>query len=102
MEEETHPGCYIIGGVLVLVLLVYLLLEIHYFIRMGICVFIGRFFKKKINILDTTHVRGGFPNQSRHTKQSSNTLQQVSILYKSAGFCRGPEHRDATSVLFGI
>ncbi|XP_063232006.1 protein THEM6 [Bacillus rossius redtenbacheri] len=51
-------ACYVLGAALAAVLLVYMLLEIHYFIRMGVCVFIARFFKKRITVLDSADVKG--------------------------------------------
>jgi hypothetical protein len=50
--------CYIVGGVLVSLLTLHLFLEIHYFLRMCLCVIIARFFKTKIKILDDTYMYG--------------------------------------------
>lgn len=50
--------CYLFGGLLVVVFLVYGLFDIYYFIRMGLCVLYARYFCKKIHILDSTEVTG--------------------------------------------
>lgn len=50
--------CYIVGGILGAIVLLYGLLEIHYFLRMCLCVLMARFVKKKSNILETTSVTG--------------------------------------------
>lgn len=50
--------CYIVGGILGVLVLLYGLLEIHYFLRMCLCVLMARFVKKKANILETTSVTG--------------------------------------------
>jgi hypothetical protein len=50
--------CYIVGGILVSVVALYLFLELHYFLRMCLCVIIARFFKTKVKILDDTQIHG--------------------------------------------
>ncbi|XP_046994136.1 protein THEM6-like [Schistocerca americana] len=50
--------CYVLGGVALLVLTLYLTLEFHYFMRMAISVLIARFFKSKVAILDETYTYG--------------------------------------------
>lgn len=50
--------CYIVGSILGAIVLLYGLLEIHYFLRMCLCVLMARFVKKKSNILETTNVTG--------------------------------------------
>ncbi|XP_065351507.1 protein THEM6 [Cloeon dipterum] len=55
MEE-----CYywFIIGALLLILLLYSTLELHYFLRTILCIAIAKLFKKKVHILDTTTVTG--------------------------------------------
>lgn len=50
--------CYIVGGVLVCLVALYLFLELHYFLRMCLSVIAARFFKTRIKILDDTYVYG--------------------------------------------
>ncbi|XP_039280885.1 protein THEM6 [Nilaparvata lugens] len=50
--------CYVIAGVLAVLVALYWILEVHYFLRMAFSVFLARFIKKRVHILDTTEVRG--------------------------------------------
>lgn len=50
--------CFVIACSLGIVVLLYVLLELHYFLRMCLCVVLARFVKKKTHILDTTTVSG--------------------------------------------
>lgn len=50
--------CIILLCILSLIVVTYVLIELHYFIRMSLCVFVAKFFKKKVNILETTTVTG--------------------------------------------
>ncbi|XP_054268158.1 protein THEM6-like isoform X2 [Macrosteles quadrilineatus] len=50
--------CYILAGVLAVILILYWSFEVHYFIRMGLTVFNARVFKRKVHILDSTSVTG--------------------------------------------
>jgi hypothetical protein len=50
--------CYIVGGVLLSLVALYLFLELHYFLRMCLSVIIARFFKKRVKILDDTYIHG--------------------------------------------
>ena len=63
---------------LAVVLLFYCLFELHYFLRMCLCVALARFVKRKCHILETTTVSGTyychlffdyclFPFQNDHT-----------------------------------
>ncbi|XP_032673379.1 protein THEM6 isoform X2 [Odontomachus brunneus] len=46
--------CWVIVGVLATVVLLYGLVELHYFLRMFLTVFLARYCKKRVNILDET------------------------------------------------
>jgi hypothetical protein len=50
--------CYVVGGVLLSLVALYLFLELHYFLRMCLSVVIARFFKTRIKILDDTYIHG--------------------------------------------
>ncbi|XP_044728736.1 protein THEM6 [Chrysoperla carnea] len=50
--------CYLISGLLAFVLLIYVSLEFHYFLRMAICVILAKFFKRKVHILQETKIKG--------------------------------------------
>lgn len=50
--------CYILVGITGAVLFLYALFEIHYFLRMCLCVINARFLKRNAGILDTLHVTG--------------------------------------------
>lgn len=52
------PWCYVLACCLGAVVLFYALLELHYFLRMCLCVILARYVKKKVHILDTTTVSG--------------------------------------------
>ncbi|XP_067002146.1 protein THEM6 isoform X1 [Anabrus simplex] len=62
--DAVSPGlsmlvlCYVLGGLLLTLLTLYITLELHYFLRMCLCVLLARFCKRKINILDDTFVHG--------------------------------------------
>lgn len=56
--------CYLLSGVLALVVVLYWSLEVHYFLRMGLCVLHARLFKKKLHILDSTSVTGEHYNST--------------------------------------
>ncbi|GLH07129.1 Protein THEM6, partial [Gryllus bimaculatus] len=50
--------CYVLGGLLITLLALYVTLELHYFLRMCLCVLMARFCKPRISILDDTYVHG--------------------------------------------
>ncbi|XP_035722312.1 protein THEM6-like [Vespa mandarinia] len=50
--------CWVLAGILGAVILLHLLVEVHYFLRMFLTVFLARFCKKKIHILDEASVYG--------------------------------------------
>ncbi|XP_050297924.1 protein THEM6-like [Anthonomus grandis grandis] len=50
--------CFLVLGITGVVLIVYFLVELHYFLRTLLCVIVARFFKKKKHILDVTEVTG--------------------------------------------
>ncbi|RZF36117.1 hypothetical protein LSTR_LSTR016726, partial [Laodelphax striatellus] len=50
-------ACYVVAGVLAVLVALYWILEVHYFLRMALSVFLARFIKKRVHILDTTEVR---------------------------------------------
>jgi len=50
--------CYVLSGVLAGIVVLYWSFEVHYFMRMGLCVLVARLFKKKVHILDPTAVTG--------------------------------------------
>ncbi|XP_037936500.1 protein THEM6 [Teleopsis dalmanni] len=50
--------CYICIFFLTPIILLYILFELHYFLRMCLCVFLARFVKRKCHILETTIVSG--------------------------------------------
>ncbi|XP_025830851.1 protein THEM6-like isoform X2 [Agrilus planipennis] len=50
--------CYIVGAFLVAVVVLYGLLELHYFLRTFLSVLLARFCKKKVHILQETVVKG--------------------------------------------
>ncbi|XP_066599750.1 protein THEM6-like [Prorops nasuta] len=51
-------ACWVLSGILGAFVLLYVLVEVHYFLRMFITVFFARFCKKKVHILDETSVYG--------------------------------------------
>lgn len=52
--------CYLLIGLLAAVVSIFGILDIYYFIRMGLCVLYARYMCKKIHILDTTKITGKF------------------------------------------
>lgn len=50
--------CWVLAGVFGAIVLLYNLVEVHYFLRMCLTVFLARFCKKKVHILDETTVYG--------------------------------------------
>ncbi|XP_030381038.1 protein THEM6 [Scaptodrosophila lebanonensis] len=50
--------CYWLLSCLFIIVLLYGLLELHYFLRMCLCVLLARFIKPRCHILDTTEVNG--------------------------------------------
>lgn len=54
--------CYVLAAVLAVIVAFYWVLDLHYFIRMGLCVLHARFFKRRVHILDTTDVTGELSN----------------------------------------
>ncbi|XP_030567779.1 protein THEM6 [Drosophila novamexicana] len=50
--------CYVALGCLLALVLLYGLLELHYFLRMCLCVLLARFVKRRCHILETTTVNG--------------------------------------------
>lgn len=52
--------CTVFGIVLGVLVALYALFELHYFLRMCLCVIAARYVKKRIHILETTTVTGEF------------------------------------------
>lgn len=52
--------CYVVLSCLLAIVLLYGLLELHYFLRMCLCVLLARFIKRRCHILETTSVNGEF------------------------------------------
>ncbi|XP_023166502.1 protein THEM6 [Drosophila hydei] len=50
--------CYVVLSCLLAIVLLYGLLELHYFLRMCLCVLLARFIKRRCHILETTSVNG--------------------------------------------
>ncbi|KAI8033987.1 protein THEM6 [Drosophila gunungcola] len=50
--------CYLALSVLLAIVVLYGLLELHYFLRMCLCVLLARFVKRRCHILDVTTVNG--------------------------------------------
>ncbi|XP_017089675.2 uncharacterized protein [Drosophila bipectinata] len=50
--------CYLALSVLLAIVVLYGLLELHYFLRMCLCVLLARFVKRRCHILDATTVNG--------------------------------------------
>ncbi|SPP77767.1 protein THEM6 [Drosophila guanche] len=50
--------CYLALGCLLVIVFLYGLLELHYFLRMCICMVLARFVKRRCHILDATTVNG--------------------------------------------
>lgn len=50
--------CYILVGGAGTLLILYALFEVHYFLRMCLCVINARFLKRSASILDTLQVTG--------------------------------------------
>lgn len=51
-------ACWVLAGIFGVIAFLYTILEFHYFLHMCTTVFIARYFKKKIHILDETTVYG--------------------------------------------
>lgn len=51
-------ACWVLVGVFGTVVLLYALIEVHYFLRMFLTVLLARFCKKPVHILDETTVYG--------------------------------------------
>ncbi|XP_015593239.1 protein THEM6 [Cephus cinctus] len=51
-------ACWVLAGVLGAIVLLHTLLEVHYFLRMFFTLFLARFCKKRVHILDETSVYG--------------------------------------------
>ena len=58
MELVRMITCWVLTGVFGTLVLLYGLIEVHYFLRMFFTVFFARFCKKKVHILDETTVYG--------------------------------------------
>lgn len=52
--------CWILVGVLVVLVLIYGFIEIHYFLRISLTIFLARYCKKKVHVLDETAIYGEF------------------------------------------
>jgi len=52
--------CYLALSVLLAIVVMYGLLELHYFLRMCLCVVLARFVKRRCHILDATTVNGEY------------------------------------------
>ncbi|XP_044254068.1 protein THEM6-like [Tribolium madens] len=50
--------CYILFGVLILILFLYSFLEIHYFLRASLCVLLAKMSRKKVHLLSETVING--------------------------------------------
>ncbi|XP_068158323.1 protein THEM6 [Drosophila tropicalis] len=50
--------CYVVLSCLLVIVVLYGLLELHYFLRMCLCVVLARFVKRRCHILDSTTVNG--------------------------------------------
>lgn len=50
--------CWVLVGVFVTIVLIYSFIEFHYFLRMFLTVFLARFCKKRVHILDETVIYG--------------------------------------------
>lgn len=57
-------ACWLLAGALGAVVLLYALVEIHYFLRMFVTVLLARFCKKPVHILDETTIYGKYHFQS--------------------------------------
>lgn len=44
--------------IVVFLLILYFTLDVHYFIRVGLSILIGKFFRKKITITDASEIYG--------------------------------------------
>lgn len=51
-------ACWVLVGALGAMVLLHALFEVHYFLRMFITVFLARFCRKRVHILDETSVYG--------------------------------------------
>ena len=51
-------ACWVLTGVFGAIVLLYGVIEVHYFLRMFFIVFFARFCKKRVRILDETTVYG--------------------------------------------
>ncbi|XP_043286295.1 protein THEM6 [Venturia canescens] len=51
-------ACWVLTGFLGAIVLLYALIEVHYFLRIFVTVFFARFCKKRVHILDETSVYG--------------------------------------------
>lgn len=52
--------CVLLVSVLGCLVVAYVLLELHYFVRMALCVLRARLFGKRLHILEQTAFTGGF------------------------------------------
>lgn len=57
----SEIGFWLFCGIIT-ILLLYCLFELHYFLRMCLCVLLARFVKRKCHILETTTVSGMYLN----------------------------------------
>lgn len=51
-------ACWVLVGVFGTIVLLYALIEVHYFLRMFLTVLLARFCKKPVHILDETTIYG--------------------------------------------
>lgn len=49
--------------IVVFLLILYFTLDVHYFIRVGLSILIGKFFRKKITITDASEIYGENENK---------------------------------------
>lgn len=71
--------CYVVLTFGCLGVLLFLFLELNYFLRMSLCVLVARFLKKKIHILQETTVHGKMTKFQISTNQSyySNIIKDA-------------------------
>lgn len=58
--------CYFFIGTLGAIVILYILFEVHYFLRMCLCAINARVFKRNVDILDSTKVTGKLKKKKKN------------------------------------
>lgn len=72
--------CTVLGTVFGVLVALYGLFELHYFLRMCLCVVSARFLKKRMHILDTSSVVGEYGQSNGGARHALKLAPHISPL----------------------